>query len=219
MQLSERTVHILKNFSSINQSILVRHGNILRTVSTAKTVVAKATVAETFERDFGIYDLPRFLGVLSLFDKPTISLGEQEATISSGSQTLVYRYAADVSTFITPPNKDLDVKDASIQFLLKAEVLQKVMRAGSILMVPELAFVGDGKSISVTSADAANEHADAFSVAVAETDLTFKATLKVDYLKLLPSDYDVSVSNAGIVRFSAPDLTYWVALEKNASRF
>ena len=61
MKLSEKTLNILKNFSSINQSILVKQGNQLRTISVAKNILAEAEIKEDFPRDFAIYDLNQFL--------------------------------------------------------------------------------------------------------------------------------------------------------------
>ena len=66
MKLSESTVNLLKNFSSINQSILFKEGTKLRTISVMKNILVEANVAEEFPRDFGIYDLNQFLNGLSL---------------------------------------------------------------------------------------------------------------------------------------------------------
>ena len=44
------TLSILKNFSSINQSILFKEGNKLRTISVMKNILAEATVTEEFSK-------------------------------------------------------------------------------------------------------------------------------------------------------------------------
>ena len=54
MKLSDKTLSVLKNFSSINQSILFKEGNKLRTISVMKNILAEATINEEFSRDFGI---------------------------------------------------------------------------------------------------------------------------------------------------------------------
>ena len=66
MKLSEATTNVLKNFSDINQNILVKQGDTLNTMSTMKNIIGTAKIEESFEREFGIYDLNEFLGVMSL---------------------------------------------------------------------------------------------------------------------------------------------------------
>jgi len=70
MKLSNETLGILENFSSINPIILVRKGNQLKTISASKAVFAVADVEEEFEQQFAIYDLRKFIGCLSLFKEP-----------------------------------------------------------------------------------------------------------------------------------------------------
>ena len=43
MKLSSKTIELLKNFSSINQSILFKEGSKLRTISVMKNILAEAT--------------------------------------------------------------------------------------------------------------------------------------------------------------------------------
>jgi len=216
MNFSNETLDVLKNFSSINSSMLFREGNVLRTISPQKTIMAKAEVGEAFERDFAIFDLPRFIGVLSLFDKPDIKIGEKEATISADKKKLVYVYA-DPSTFTTPPSKDVTFPIPEVTFTLKASDLQKVQRAGNLLQLPEIAVTGDGETISLKAYDSKNPTADSYSAVIGETDHTFNAIFKNENLKMLPNDYEVSISSKGISRFIANKITYWIATESTST--
>ena len=45
MNITSDTVAILKNFSDINQNILVKPGNQLQTISTLKNILAQADVS------------------------------------------------------------------------------------------------------------------------------------------------------------------------------
>ena len=72
MKLDNKTLQILKNFSLINSSMRFKEGNTLTVVSSNKNILARANIAEGFPRQFAISDLPRLLGVLSLFDTPEI---------------------------------------------------------------------------------------------------------------------------------------------------
>ena len=216
MNFSENTLAVLKNFSSINSGMLFRTGNTVRTISPQKTIMAKAEVDDTFEQDFAIFDLPRFLGVLSLFEKPEIQLGVNSAVIVDDKRKLVYTYA-DVSTFATPPSKDVTFPVPEITFVLKAADLQKVQRTGNVLQLPEVAVVGNGSTISLKAYDSKNPTADSYSSVIGETDHTFNAIFKNENLKMIPNDYEVSISSRGISRFEAPKITYWVATEATST--
>ena len=73
MKLSDKTLSLLKNFSTINQSILFKKGSKLRTVSVMKNILAEASIEEEFPRDFGIYDLNQYLNGLSLHNDPELN--------------------------------------------------------------------------------------------------------------------------------------------------
>jgi len=216
MILSEKTIKILQNFSSINQGMLFRKGNEVRSFSPQKTIMAKAVVDVTFDREFSIFDLPRFLGVLSLFNSPEIILGDSSATIVADNQKLVYVYA-DASTFVTPPAKDASFPIAEATFNLKADDLNKVKRAGLVMKLPEIAIAGDGETITMRAVDMKNPTADTFSVEVGKTDRTFNAVFRNEYFVMLPGDYEVSLSSKGISKFESSNLTYWIAIEANST--
>jgi len=216
MKLSENTLTILKNFSSINHGILFRSGNMIRTISPQKTVMASAEVQETFDRDFAIYDLSKFLGALMLFDQPEIHFGETQATIASDKRKLVYTYA-DPSTFVTSPAKDLNFPAAEINLSITQEDLTKVQKAAGVLGLPETIISGDGENIYLSADDSRNPTNDKYSIIVGTTDIVFKAIFKNENIKLLPNDYDVSISKAGISKFTAPSITYFIATEKDST--
>ena len=216
MKFSDKTVSVLKNFSSINKSMLFRQGNTLRVISPQKNILAKADIDETFDRDFAIYDLPRFLGVLSLFDSPEVVINEKDATIIHDKKKLVYVYA-DASSFATPPVKDVSLPLAEITMTLTSADLQQVQRAGSVMQLPEIAFVGDGKSISLKAVDMKNPTADSFIVEIGETDQTFNAVFKSENFKLMDATYEVSISSKGISQFATTGMTYWIATEATST--
>ena len=103
MKISEKTINILKNFSTINQSILFKSGCALSTISPTSTILAYANVDEEFDSEFAIYDLNRFIAVLSLFDDPDIEIKEKVAVINQDKKKLTYTFA-NPSMIITPPN-------------------------------------------------------------------------------------------------------------------
>jgi len=212
MKLSDKTIQILKNFATINQSILVRPGNVLKTITPLKTILAQATVAETFEQEFAIYELPRFLGTISLFSDPEFTFQEKFVTISSGKQRVNYTYA-DASMIMTPPSKDISFPDTEVEFTITADQLSTISKAGAVLQMPEIAVVGEDGLISIRAIDSKNSSADVFSLDVGECDKDFKVIFRPENLKLIPSDYKVSLTTAGICRFESDNLTYWIATE------
>jgi len=212
MKLSDKTIQILKNFATINQSILVRPGKVLKTITPLKTILAQATVAETFEQEFAIYELPRFLGTISLFSDPEFTFQEKFVTISSGKQRVNYTYA-DASMIMTPPSKDISFPDTEVEFTITADQLSTISKAGAVLQMPEIAVVGEDGLISIRAIDSKNSSADVFSLDVGECDKDFKVIFRPENLKLIPSDYKVSLTMAGICRFESDNLTYWVTTE------
>ncbi|OUV92320.1 MAG: hypothetical protein CBD09_00600 [Puniceicoccaceae bacterium TMED149] len=214
MKLSQRTNEILKNFSGINNSLLFNEGSVLRTVTEGKTLIAKAKVDESFPRQFAIYDLNQFLGSVSLLDDPDFDFGESSLTAKNGSGSIRYFYA-DPSMITTAPKKDLNLPSVEVQFKLSAKTLKSVLQAANVLGLPEVIIQGDGSSIRVGATNTKNDTSNAYSYEVGETNKTFRFIYKVENLKLILTDYLVSVSEKGITHFTNDDDTvqYWVANE------
>lgn len=218
MKITDVTVSFLKNFSSINNSILVRAGSKLSTISPTKSILASATVTEEFPTDFAIYDLSQFLGVLSLFKDPELEFHEQYVTISSGEEKVNYRYA-DPKLIITPPTKALNFPDPNVTFELTADALARIQKAGAALGVPEVAIVGEDEVITVRALNSKETEGNNYQFKVGETDIAFRAVFKTENLKLMADDYKVEVSERGLAKFSSARAEYFVAIESAASKF
>jgi hypothetical protein len=221
MKLEAKTVQVLKNFSTINPSMLFKPGNVLATVSPTRSVLAKARIGQQFEKQFAIYDLSRFLSVMSLFENPDIELNDQSATIRSNDRELDYRYA-DPSTIIAPPDKDLNLPSDDVSFTLTAANLADIQRALSALGMPEIAVVGDRKKIWLQVTDSKNSQGDSYKITLGTTTKKFKLVFKAENLKLIPQDYNVRITSKGISHFkgsSVVDVDYWITLEAKASSY
>ena len=216
MKLSKETVALFKNFAGINQNLLLKNGNKLATISSQKNVMADATVNETFP-DFAIYDLNEFLGAMSLFDDPELDFQDKYVSISQGSMKIKF-FAADASV-LTAPQKSITFPDAEINFSMNATMLNMIQKTASVLRAADVSIVGDGSAITVVVGDKKNASGNSFSEPVGTTDKTFKVNLKVENLKMLPGDYDVSISSKKISRFKSPssDLVYYVAIEADST--
>ena len=221
MKLEAKTVQVLKNFSTINPSMLFKPGNVLATVSPTRSVLAKARIGQKFEKQFAIYDLSRFLTVMSLFENPDIELNEQSATIRSNDRELDYRYA-DPSTIIAPPEKDLSLPSDDVSFTLTAANLADIQKALSALSMPEIAVVGDRKKMWLQVMDSKNAQGDSYKIGLGTTEKKFKLVFKAENLKLIAQDYEVRITSKGISHFkgsSVVDVDYWITLEAKASVF
>ena len=217
MKLSENTINILKNYAVINPSLLVKPGNVLSTVSPVKSIFAKATVEENFPSQFAIYELSKFLGVISLFNEPELDFGEKQMTIISGSKSLNYTYA-DPSMIVTPPEKDINFPEPDIEFNITQEELQKVVRATGVLQLPDIAVIGDGSTLKMSSTNSKNPTTDVFNIKVGETAKTFNMIFKAEnIIKLLSANYNVKISSRGLALFTADTIRYYVATEANSS--
>lgn len=212
MKISSRTAQVLKNFSTINQSLLFKPGKTITTISPQKTVLAKANVGEEFDKQFAIFDLARFLGVMSLFNDPEIKLEDKFAVIKDNNQKVNYTYA-DPTMIIVPPDKSINMKEAEISFTLTADSLARITKAMSVLQTPEIAVVGNEGSIFIETFDSKNSTSDNFSVLVGTTSHTFKMVFKVENIKLMPGDYEVKISSKGIGHFTSTDVEYWITTE------
>lgn len=215
MKLTQRTGQVLKNFSTINPTLSVNKGNVVRTVSQNKTVLAQANVQEEFPRDFAIYDLSEFLGVVSLFDEPDFDFDTYYVSISDDNKASSQYFYADKSMVTVPPDKAVTLPDEPIKFSLGDKVLKHLLQAASVMSLPEICIQGDGDVIKVMANNTKNTTASNFSYEVGKTDQQFKVVFKVENLKLIAGTYDVSISTQRLAQFTLTDgsLTYWIAME------
>ena len=220
MKLSEKTINLLENFSSINQSILVKKGSKLRTMSVMKNILAEADVDENFERDFGIYDLPQFLNGVNLMRDPDLDLrNETYMIIREGKSTKVKFAFADPEVIVTPPEKPLELPSADVKFQLDSTHLQKLLKASAIYQLPDLSAIGDGQEITLVVSDRKNDNSNEYTLVVGRTDKEFVFNFKMENIKLIPGSYDVQISKKNLAKFtnSNYNLDYFIALEPDSS--
>ena len=219
MKLSDSTLSLLKNFSTINQSILFKKGNRLRTISVMKNILAEATIAEELPKDFGIYDLNQFLNGMGLHHSPELDFtNDSYVVIKEGKMRSKY-FFADANVIITPPEKPITLPSEDVNFELSTDQLDKLLKAAAIYQLPDLSAVGEDGVVKLVVRDKKNETSNVFSITVGETDATFSFNFKVENIKILPGTYEVVVSQKLLSRFTAKnyDLTYYIALEPDST--
>ena len=220
MKLNATTQEILKNFSEINTNILIKPGSELNTISTMKNILAKATINENFDREFGVYDLNEFLSVVSSLDKPELTLNEKHMTISTeGSRSKVKYFYSDPSVIVSP-TKAVNMPEADVTFSLSESNLVQLQKMAAILKAPDLALVGTkGGDVVLKVCDKKNDTSNKFDIVVGENaTANYTFYFKVENLKMISGDYDVAVSSKSIAHFTNTKLQieYWIALEPDS---
>ncbi len=220
MKLSESTLSLLKNFSTINQSILFKKGNKLRTMSVMKNILAEATIAEELPKDFGIYDLNQFLNGMGLHQNPELNFNEADSyvVIKEGRSRSQY-FFADPEVIVKPPEKTLTLPSEDVTFELSTDQLDKLLKAAAIYQLADLSVVGGNGVVKIVVRDKKNDTSNDFSIIVGETESEFTFNFKVENIKILPGTYDVVVSQKLLSRFTSKnyDLTYYIALEPDST--
>ena len=218
MELTENCLEVLRNFSTINQNILIKPGNEIRTISEARNVLTKAHVDVEFPSQFAIYDLNQFISVLSLVDKPNLEFSENFVTIKDASGLSGVKYFFSSPDTITTSEKDITMPDAEVKFTLDEKTLSKLRSASSVLGIRTLIITSKSGSINLAISDVDNATGNVYNVDVAGTcdSENFMFILNIENLKLFAGDYDVSISSKLISHFKhkEKDVQYWIALEK-----
>ena len=220
MKLSDSTLSILRNFAGINNSILVKRGNRLRTISVAKNILAEANLDEDFPSDFALYDLNQFLNVNnSLFRNPELDFTDNGYVVISEGKSKQTFFFADPNVIVTPPDKDITLPTEDVCFELSTEQLDKLLKAAAINQLPDFSAIGKNGKVTLVVRDKKNDTSNNFNIVVGETDSEFTFNFKVENIKILPGTYDVVVSQKLLSRFTSKnhDLTYYIALEPDST--
>ena len=219
MKLSDKTLSVLKNFSSINQSILFKEGNKLRTISVMKNILAEATVTEEFSKDFGIYDLNQFLNGMSLHASPELDFGNDGYVVIREGKMRSKYFFADPNVIVTPPDKAIELPSEDVSFELSTEQLDKLLKAAAVYQLPDISAVGEAGVVKLVVRDKKNDTSNEYAIVVGETDQEFTFNFKVENIKIIPGAYDVVVSSKLLSKFTNTkyNLTYYIALEPDST--
>ena len=222
MNLSNETVSVLKNFSTINQNLVIKKGSNISTMSAMKNIIASAEVKEKFPVDFAIYDLNEFLAALSLFEKPDLDFHDDFVVMTeNGSTGKSLKYWYSDPSVVTSPTKEITMPESEVSFTLENNMLVNVQKAAAVIGAPDMALeaMSVGKALLKVT-DKKNSTANDYAVGVDVInedgkDLPYKFWFKFENLKLLSGSYNVAVSSRNISHFvnSNVNIYYWIALE------
>tara|TARA_B100001094_G_scaffold321191_1_gene368524 strand:- start:1845 stop:2522 length:678 start_codon:yes stop_codon:yes gene_type:complete len=222
MELSENTLSVMKNFSGINQNMLIKQGNTIRTITEARNVLATAVVDADFPQDFGIYDLNEFIGSLSLVDSPNLDFNESFVTIGDSTGRSKIKYFFSPEETLTTPSKDINMPAGEVKFVLDNETLNKIRRAASTLGHDEVLVSNNNGTLTLSVVDSQNSTSNSYAIDISgefDANTNFNFILNITNLKIISGDYDVEISSKLISCFSNKELNlkYWIALEKTSS--
>jgi len=219
MKLSDNALAILKNFAGINNSILVKQGNKLRTISVAKNILAEAEIKEDFPRDFAIYDLYQFLNGLSLHQDPDLDFNQDSyLSIKEGKRRVKY-FFADPNVIIAPPEKEITLPSQDVCFQLDSVTLEKLIKAAAVYQLPDMSAIGENGVIKLVVRDKKNDTSNEYAIIVGETSDDFEFNFKVENIKIIPGAYEVVVSSKLLSQFTNTqhNLKYYIALEPDST--
>jgi hypothetical protein len=224
MKLCDNTVEILKNFSSINQGLVVKPGKLLRTISANKAILAEANIDEEFQQEFGIYDLNKTLGLLSMNKADAEVVVEKEFLTFTGlaGMAKIRQRFTPINLIFAPPNKSINISSFDVTLTITPEIHKWIFSVASILKCPNIVIQSDGSDITISAQDVKGEIVDDASVKVDGTSaIKFVAVLKIENLKIIDGEYTVELSAAGVSKFTHKNknLIYWIALEQSSSKF
>lgn len=217
MKISDTTFGILKNYSSINQNILVRQGSVLSTVSEGKNILSRAVVSEVFPREFAIYDLTNMINVLNIWDNVDVEFQDSYIKVQNDKKKFRYNYA-DPSVVTAAPDKELEI-DPFFTFELSQSDVAMIQKAGSILAAPTLSIIGENGNVKISVSDPAVSGSNAYTEELSvTTDVDFDCRLKIENLKVIPGDYTVALGKKKAMHFrnKSVDLQYWLAMEPSS---
>lgn len=218
MKVNAFTHAVLSNFSTINNSMVFHEGNEIRVMPENKTILAEATVPDSFDRTFGIYDVRQLLGLVSLSQDPDLKFHDKYLEIKSSKNILKYFFTEP--SRIVSPSKRINVSSAEISFDLPVDVLKAIHKTSQVLGVEDLLITREDGELLLTVLDKSNptSHSSSFEIE-GKASSDFKAFLKIPNLKLFEDDYTVSLSSKGVSLFAAKGnpVKYYIAIEADST--
>jgi hypothetical protein len=217
MKLSNDTLAVLKNFSAINQNLMVKSGDTIATMSSMKNIISKATLGDTFENEFAIYDLNEFLSALSLFKSPNLTFSDMSVKLEEEGGGASLKYFFSDPSIVTAPKTEISMPDSDVEFTFTQDAFNQIVKASAVLGVPDLVLKTSASGdVDLLVTDRKNDTSNDFSIKVGEgasKDATYY--FKVENLKMMPGDYRVQVSSKGISHFQNlnKSIEYFIALE------
>jgi hypothetical protein len=181
-----------------------------------KNILGEADIVESFPKGFGIYDLNEFLGVLTLANDPEIEFNNDSYLTIRGGHSKVQYFFSDPSILVTPP-ETFNAPDTDVKFEVTKDAMSKVTKASAVMQLPDLVFTGTSQAVTMAVTDLKNTTSNQFEESWEhDGDKAFQFNYKIENLKMIPGNYEVSVSSEALVshwKNKSKQIDYYIALE------
>jgi hypothetical protein len=196
----------------------MKPGNVLRTITPEKTLIAIAKIPDEIPSEACIYDLSRFLSIHGLYENPDVEFKSNHFVISEDKSKTKYVFA-DVSMIHAPGDREIKFPEPDVQINVPWSTMDSVLKAAGVLKFEQIAFVGEDGKCYLRAVDSSNSTSDTFGIEIGETNDNFTIIIKKENLKLLPQDYFVSLSIKGLAEFKSDDVTYYIGVDSKSSTY
>ena len=225
MKLSNEIKDVLNNFQAINSNIAIgEEGGIIRSMSTSKTLMAKANVPFESPYPFGIYDLGEFLACLNMFDDPTLDFDPDQKFVTITDGITKFKYFFSDIDILTVPTKDIDLACNDITLTLTLNELTQLRKASATLKANTLSIRKNSSAsfVECVIVDKSNPTSNQFTMNIANcsinTDAEFDLVLDMNNFKFVNADsYEFGIDKKLIASVLAGNTQYWVALDKTTT--
>jgi len=216
--LSQQTKEVLKNYSTINGSILIREGSQLKTINVGENLISQYDCEETFPQTFAIYDLNQFLAGLSLFQNPILEFNNAEyLTIRGDGRSAKYYFSDPEITLKTAPDRKVNFPGADIEFSINNNQLEALRKAANVYSIPDLVFTSSaGGTVTLSLCDKESQTSNVYSQEIlGDNTGEYELVMKIENVNLVPGNYDVKISSKMITEWKHTflPLVYYIALE------
>ena len=213
MKFEKSDLEVLENFATINSNMLFRPGQEIRTISPAKNVFAIAKISHEIPQQFAIFDLSNFLSVLSI-GEGELDFSKDMVVINTAGGELNY-YFSNPELILAAPEKNI-VVDKEFTFTLPEEDIKRLFKIGALLSAPHLSITCKKGKVEMKLADRKNSSANSFKKTLGEHDGDFDIYVAFDAVKVIPADYEVSVSKKKVLHFESETVSYWISVDANS---
>lgn len=221
MQISKRTIDILKNFTLINESLLIRAGNVLATINKQENVLARAETAETFPCDFAVPDLKMLTSMLGSMSQPGIRF--------KSDSMVVYEAKKDAkdTTMTVEPTEPRAIKypkfgaeqmaTVDLTFPIEAADLKDLTTSAKKFRYEQIELLceddGDVKAISGGRRSRLYTRTSGWERTLGKSNHRFRFVFHTDLWLMMPGDYTIELSAEGIAHFIGKGIEYWIVVE------
>lgn len=224
MKFSKETLEIITAISRINakspiNGAVFKKGNRIKARRYKSDMpVLYADIQDEIPRDFAVHDLPKFISLFSVLDDPELTFDDQYINFKSGKKKAKLRYVAEHLIENDPKFFEREIKMPSIDFSCEVDggTLKAIQDATSMFAAPQIAFIGDGNKMLLSTFNAKDPRSDKLEIEVAESNWNCNVIIDIALIQFIKRDYKVSISNKGLIEWKSDNITYYITASEKS---